>query len=112
LIVKRWQNHTLDTGKAGLNKTVSFSTAIEVGTPIKPMLARKVSSLAECYARSPKGLFSEIKYDGERIQIHKSGQEFKCYSRNLKPVQPWKVKTRSFFRFIFIVINFVFLFIF
>ncbi len=28
---------------------------------------------------------------GERIQIHKNGAEYKCYSRNLKPIMEWKV---------------------
>jgi DNA ligase 3 len=33
-----------------------------------------------------EGFYSEIKYDGERVQIHKKGDEFKFFSRNLKPV--------------------------
>ena len=56
------------------------------------MLARKVSSLAECFKRAPGGIFAEIKYDGERIQIHKDGDKWRCYSRNLRDVQEWKVK--------------------
>jgi hypothetical protein len=58
-------------------------------------------------------MYAEIKYDGERIQIHKDvrlllglcyfsfcigrdelirrqGNTFCCFSRNLKPVLPWK----------------------
>jgi ATP-dependent DNA ligase len=38
---------------------------------------------------------AEIKYDGERVQIHKSGTEFKFFSRNLKPVTEHKIQ---FFR--------------
>lgn len=34
----------------------------------------------------------EIKYDGERLQIHKEGDEFTIYSRNLKLVPAWKVQ--------------------
>ena len=41
--------------------------------------------------RCPHGMYSEIKYDGERVQIHKSGPTFNCFSRNLKPVLPHKV---------------------
>ncbi len=33
----------------------------------------------------------EIKYDGERLQVHKNGANFKVFSRSLKPVQEWKI---------------------
>lgn len=36
-------------------------------------------------------MYTEIKYDGERVQIHKSGPTFNCFSRNLKPVLPHKI---------------------
>ena len=38
------------------------------------------------------GIYSEIKYDGERVQLHKRGQEICYFSRSLKPVLPHKVK--------------------
>jgi len=37
-------------------------------------------------------MYAEIKYDGERVQVHKQGDEFLYYSRSLKPVQPHKVQ--------------------
>lgn len=37
------------------------------------------------------GMFSEIKYDGERLQLHKSGDTFTFFSRSLRPVQEHKV---------------------
>lgn len=77
-------------GSGSSNK--AFKTNIAIMTPVKPMLAKKVTTLEECFKRSPGGIFAEIKYDGERIQIHKSNDEYKCYSRNLKLVQDWKVK--------------------
>jgi len=43
-------------------------------------------------SKCPNGMYAEIKYDGERIQIHKKGDEFACYSRNLKPVMEYKIK--------------------
>ena len=38
-----------------------------------------------------QGMYSEIKYDGERVQLHKKGSQFQFYSRSLKPVLPHKV---------------------
>ncbi|KNC45925.1 DNA ligase [Thecamonas trahens ATCC 50062] len=58
--------------------------------PIKPMLARACKSVDEAFRRVPQGMYAEIKYDGERIQIHKNGSSFAYYSRNLKPVLSWK----------------------
>lgn len=60
--------------------------------PVRPMLALACKSTEEVLRRSPNGAFAEIKYDGERIQIHmEKGKAFKCFSRNLKPVMEWKV---------------------
>lgn len=36
-------------------------------------------------------MYSEIKYDGERVQVHKNGDVFSYFSRSLKPVLPHKV---------------------
>jgi DNA ligase-3 len=36
-------------------------------------------------------MMAEIKYDGERIQIHKNGDKYSTFSRNLKPVTKHKV---------------------
>ncbi|XP_023309068.2 DNA ligase 3 [Lucilia cuprina] len=65
---------------------------VQVMTPISPMLANACNSVEDAFKKSPNGLFSEIKYDGERVQIHKQGNEFKFFSRNLKPVMEHKVK--------------------
>ena len=43
------------------------------------------------FKKCPNGMYSELKYDGERVQLHKRGDEFKYYSRSLKPVLPHKV---------------------
>ncbi|XP_026832115.1 DNA ligase 3 isoform X1 [Drosophila erecta] len=61
-------------------------------TPISPMLASPCKSVEEAFKKSPTGLYSEIKYDGERVQIHKQGNEFKFFSRNLKPVVDHKIR--------------------
>jgi len=40
-------------------------------------------------------MYAEIKYDGERVQVHKNGDKFEFFSRSLKHVQPHKVTTFS-----------------
>lgn len=45
--------------------------------------------------KCPNGMFSEIKYDGERVQVHKNGDHFSYFSRSLKPVLPHKVQVPS-----------------
>lgn len=60
-------------------------------TPVLPMLAEACKSVEMAMKKCPNGMFSEIKYDGERVQVHKKGNEFKYYSRALKPVMPHKV---------------------
>lgn len=60
-------------------------------TPVKPELAKASKSFEDVLDRCPRGFFIETKYDGERVQIHKDGKQFKFFSRNLKQVQPHKV---------------------
>lgn len=43
--------------------------------------------------KCPNGFYAEIKYDGERVQVHKNGDTFEFFSRSLKNVQPHKVLT-------------------
>ncbi|CAB3976556.1 DNA ligase 3 [Paramuricea clavata] len=73
----------------GLTRTLSIKT--RVMTPVKPMLAEACKSFASAIKKCPKGMFAEIKYDGERVQLHKSGNDFQFFSRSLKPVIPHKV---------------------
>lgn len=65
---------------------------VQVMTPISPMLANACKSVEEAFKKCPNGLYTEVKYDGERVQIHKRGSEFKFFSRNLKPVMDHKIK--------------------
>ncbi|KAJ8675320.1 hypothetical protein QAD02_011106, partial [Eretmocerus hayati] len=60
-------------------------------TPVLPMLAEACKSVDMAMQKCPKGMFSEVKYDGERLQVHKKGGEFRYFSRSLKPVLPHKV---------------------
>ncbi|KAF7281298.1 hypothetical protein GWI33_004880 [Rhynchophorus ferrugineus] len=67
------------------------SADIKILTPVFPMLAEACKSVEYAMKKCPNGMFSEIKYDGERVQVHKHGNEFKYFSRSLKPVMPHKV---------------------
>ena len=60
--------------------------------PVQPMLAQPCKSIDMAFQKCPNGVYSEIKYDGERVQLHKQGKQFKFYSRSLKPVLPHKVQ--------------------
>lgn len=60
--------------------------------PIMPMLAEACKSLDTAMRKCPNGMYSEIKYDGERVQLHKQGSSYNFYSRSLKPVMEHKVK--------------------
>ncbi|GLH15713.1 DNA ligase [Gryllus bimaculatus] len=70
----------------------SLNISVKLMTPVLPMLAEACKSIEQALKKCPNGMFSEIKYDGERVQVHKSGSEFKYFSRSLKPVMPHKVK--------------------
>ncbi|XP_022127272.2 DNA ligase 3 [Pieris rapae] len=69
----------------------SVHANLSLMTPILPMLAEACKSIEMAMKKCPNGMFSEIKYDGERVQVHKKGKEFKYFSRALKPVMPHKV---------------------
>jgi len=57
--------------------------------------AEACRSIHQAMKKCPNGFYAEIKYDGERVQLHKKGSEFQYFSRSLKPVLPHKV-TPSF----------------
>ncbi|XP_053605193.1 DNA ligase 3 [Plodia interpunctella] len=69
----------------------SFLAKIVLMTPVRPMLAEACKSVEMAMKKCPNGMFSEIKYDGERVQVHKKGDHFRYFSRALKPVMPHKI---------------------
>lgn len=70
----------LTGGSAGLGEI-----GLEVLSPVQPMLAKTASSAAE--AIETEGLSSvEWKLDGVRVQVHRSGDEVRAYTRNLNDV--------------------------
>lgn len=83
----------------GESKSSSSSkvSGLNVMTAISPMLAEACKDFDKALKKCPRGFYSEIKYDGERVQIHKQGDDFKFFSRNLKPVQDHKIaKIKTF----------------
>ncbi|KAG6411422.1 hypothetical protein SASPL_129504 [Salvia splendens] len=56
---------------------------IEVGKPVRPQLALRVSNAAAAWKKlHGKEVVVECKFDGDRIQIHKNGADIKFFSRN------------------------------
>ncbi|NWX05198.1 DNLI3 ligase, partial [Caloenas nicobarica] len=73
----------------GLKRTLSVQASLM--TPVQPMLAEACKSIDYAMKKCPNGMYAEIKYDGERVQVHKNGDHFSYFSRSLKPVLPHKV---------------------
>ena len=59
---------------------------MEVGKPIKAMLAQKASSIAEGFKAVGVPCAVEYKYDGFRLLIHKQDKEIKLFTRRLENV--------------------------
>ncbi len=60
--------------------------SLEVGKPIKAMLAQKAKNFAEGFEALGKPCAIEYKYDGFRLIIHKKGEEIKLFTRSLENV--------------------------
>ncbi|HDN75795.1 MAG TPA: ATP-dependent DNA ligase [Acidilobales archaeon] len=58
----------------------------EVGIPIRPMLAERLSNPHEILSKVGGKALVEYKYDGERAQIHKKGDNVWIYSRRLENI--------------------------
>eukprot|EP00050_Salpingoeca_kvevrii_P020889 m.103651 g.103651 ORF g.103651 m.103651 type:complete len:1100 (+) comp9072_c0_seq1:161-3460(+) len=87
VITRVFENRHAPPG--ALRKRLSVRAALM--TPVKPMLAEACKSYESALRKAPRGLYAEIKYDGERVQIHKQGDTFKFFSRSLKAVTQHKV---------------------
>ena len=66
-------------GAAGSDGGARASKKLRAGTalqqPIKPMLANPLKDLNAVFSKCPDGMYAEIKYDGERVQVHKDGDD-------------------------------------
>ena len=60
--------------------------ALEIGKPIKAMLAQKVLSISDGFKALGTPCAVEYKYDGFRLLIHKNNEEVKLFTRSLENV--------------------------
>ena len=60
--------------------------SLQVGKPIKVMLAQKVKTIKEGFKALGKPCAIEYKYDGFRLIIHKQGKEIKLFTRRLENI--------------------------
>ncbi len=68
-------------GRAGIDHL-----GFKVFRPIKPMMAQMAQNVDEALKEAGGPMAFEYKLDGARIQIHKSGDEVRVYSRRLTDV--------------------------
>jgi DNA ligase-1 len=59
---------------------------VSLGEPIRPMLAERLGSPAEILEKLGGKCIAEYKYDGERIQSHKKGDQIILFSRRLEDI--------------------------
>jgi len=90
-ILERAYNITSDLGlvaKTLATKGLDAVSAmkIEVFKPIRPMLAERVSTAEEALEKTEGKCAAEYKLDGERLQIHKSGEKMMLFSRRLENI--------------------------
>ncbi|HYR04241.1 MAG TPA: ATP-dependent DNA ligase [Nitrososphaerales archaeon] len=70
-----------ERGVAGVRKI-----HLQVGKPIRPMLAERLGSAQEILDQIGKPVAAEYKLDGERLQMHKSGEKVELFSRRLERI--------------------------
>ncbi len=70
--------------KYGPRSLGNFS--IKLGRPVRSMLAQRIEVFEEIEERMYGKKAAEEKYDGERVQIHKNGNEIKAFSRRLEDI--------------------------
>jgi DNA ligase-1 len=90
-LLERAYNLSSDLGKVarvlfkeGTPALKRFS--IELGRPIRPMLAERLKSAEEILEKMGGECAAEYKYDGERIQAHRDGKKVILFSRRLENI--------------------------
>ncbi len=59
---------------------------LQVGKPIRPMLAERLGSAQAILDQIGKPVVAEYKLDGERLQMHKGGEKVELFSRRLERI--------------------------
>jgi len=75
----------LDMAKSGKIKELE-KAKLQVGNPIKAMLAKKAATISEGFKMVGKPCAVEYKYDGFRLIIHKQGEKATLFTRRLENV--------------------------
>jgi DNA ligase-1 len=90
-LIERAYNISSDLGRVanvvaekGLSGIKKFQVVIF--EPIRPMLAERLSSPEEILEKLGGKCVAEYKYDGERVQAHKKGNDVVLYSRRLESI--------------------------
>ncbi len=90
-LIERAYNISSDLGRVanvvaekGLEGIKKFQ--VMVFEPIRPMLAERLSSPEEILDKLGGQCVAEYKYDGERVQAHKKGNEVALYSRRMERI--------------------------
>jgi DNA ligase-1 len=90
-LIERAYNISSDLGRVanvvaekGLDGIKKFK--VVVFEPIRPMLAERLASPEEILEKLGGKCVAEYKYDGERVQAHKKGEEVVLYSRRLESI--------------------------
>jgi DNA ligase-1 len=77
-----------EIGKIALKEGINGIEKIQIKIfrPIKPMLAEMAESIDKILNEHTKNSVFEYKYDGIRVQLHKSGEKLKLYTRKLNEI--------------------------
>jgi len=67
-------------------KKLLQNISLEVGKPIKVMLAQKAESIEDAFEKAGRPLCAEFKYDGFRLMINKKDDFIALYTRRLENV--------------------------
>ncbi len=70
--------------------------SMQVGVPIKVMLAVKAETIGECFEIAGSPVEAEYKFDGFRIQIHKKGSKVWVFTRRLDNVSEQFPEVREY----------------